>query len=191
MGRQGNDKDGMGGNNSVETTIQTVVETDATTEATSEIETKESTKETTEHVAENVAENVVADGTENIAENIAENAAESATSIELGAEEVNGTSEEEKVKDSDLEDIKKMNTKQQILEIIRLVFPNRRHLGSLVYNPTTTWLTLQTSQLTGLKDEHFERFEELRESFRIKLQDEYYSNSVKYIPTIPHFLMII
>lgn len=76
-------------------------------------------------------------------------------------------------------------SKAQILDIIQTVFPDRRHLGSLVYNPTTTWLTLQTSQLTGLKDEHFEKFEELRESYRDKLKEEFYNRSVKYIPMIP------
>lgn len=76
-------------------------------------------------------------------------------------------------------------SKQDILEVIRTIFPHRRHLGALVYNPTTTWLTLQTSQLTGLKDEHFTKFEELRESYREKLKDEYYSSSQKYIPVIP------
>lgn len=76
-------------------------------------------------------------------------------------------------------------TKTNIQAILSEYFPNRHHLGSLVYNPTTTWLTLQTSQLTGLKDEHFTKFEELRENYREKLKDEYYANSVKYIPIIP------
>ncbi|EGV66596.1 hypothetical protein PSN45_002789 [Yamadazyma tenuis] len=85
----------------------------------------------------------------------------------------------------DVSRLKPLKTKDQIIELIKCFFPNRRHLGSLVYNPTTTWLTLQTSQLTGLKDEHFEKFEDLRESYREKLKDEHYANSIKYIPMIP------
>lgn len=79
--------------------------------------------------------------------------------------------------------VEPVEIKSQIQSIIAELFPLRRHLGALVYNPTTTWLTLQTSQLTGLKDEHFEKFEELREAYREKSKDEYYKP--KYIPVIP------
>lgn len=104
--------------------------------------------------------------------------------------ETNDKETETNDKDNETNDeiqVEKTNSfsKQDILEVIRTIFPHRRHLGALVYNPTTTWLTLQTSQLTGLKDEHFTKFEELRESYREKLKDEYYSSAIKYIPVIP------
>lgn len=105
---------------------------------------------------------------------------------ELEKENSVGESQKSNEQPKPKEEAKPGSARDQILDIIKSVFPQRRHLGSLVYNPTTTWLTLQTSQLTGLKDEHFEKFEELRESYREKLKEPYYANSTKYIPMIPN-----
>mmetsp|Transcript_1867 Transcript_1867/g.2025 ORF Transcript_1867/g.2025 Transcript_1867/m.2025 type:complete len:589 (-) Transcript_1867:4-1770(-) len=75
--------------------------------------------------------------------------------------------------------------KSQLLEILKELFPHRHNLGTLVYNPTTTWSTLQTAQLTGLKPEHHERFQQLKENYEDKLKEEYFRNNYKYIPMIP------
>lgn len=75
--------------------------------------------------------------------------------------------------------------KSQIESILNEMFPVRRNLGSLVYNPTTTWETLQISQLTGLKPEHLEKFEEIKRNYKQKLKIDYYSTRTKYIPCIP------
>ena len=75
--------------------------------------------------------------------------------------------------------------KSQLLEILKDLFPDRHNLGTLVFNPTTTWSTLQTAQLTGLKPEHHERFQQLKENYEDKLKEEYYRNNYKYIPMIP------
>ena len=75
--------------------------------------------------------------------------------------------------------------KSQLLEILKELFPTRHNLGTLVYNPTTTWSTLQTAQLTGLKPEHHERFQQLKEDYEDKLNEEYFRNNFKYIPMIP------
>lgn len=75
--------------------------------------------------------------------------------------------------------------KSQLLEILKELFPHRHNLGTLVYNPTTTWSTLQTAQLTGLKPEHHERFQQLKEDYEDKLKEEYFRNNFKYIPMIP------
>lgn len=75
--------------------------------------------------------------------------------------------------------------KSQIEDILTEMFPVRRNLGSLIYNPTTTWETLQVSQLTGLKPEHLEKFEEIKRDYKEKLEIDYYSTRTKYIPCIP------
>lgn len=76
--------------------------------------------------------------------------------------------------------------KAPILEILKEYFPIRHNLGTIVYNPTTTWATVQTLQLYGLKDEHHVRLEELREQYEDKVtEQEYYARDIKYIPCIP------
>ncbi|CUM66218.1 uncharacterized protein PRCAT00003878001 [Priceomyces carsonii] len=75
--------------------------------------------------------------------------------------------------------------KGPIIDIIKEYFPERRNLGSLVYNPTTSWLTLQTDQLTGLKPEHHERFNEIKRNYLDILQDKRNAPPTKLIPVIP------
>lgn len=77
--------------------------------------------------------------------------------------------------------------KDEIVEILAELFPSRHNLGTLVYNPTTTWSTLQTSQLTGLKPEHHERYQQIKEDYAARLKEEYFRLSSKYIPMIPPF----
>ena len=70
---------------------------------------------------------------------------------------------------------------EPIKELLTELFPSRQYLGTIIYNPTTTWETLQTSQLYGLKPEHHERFQEIKDLFEERSHDA----TVKYIPTIP------
>ncbi|KAK6458707.1 histone deacetylation protein Rxt3-domain-containing protein [Scheffersomyces xylosifermentans] len=70
-----------------------------------------------------------------------------------------------------------------ILELIHESFPERHFLGTIIYNPTTTWSNLQTSNLYGLKREHQERFSELKEEFETRSKDPFFRK--KYIPSIP------
>lgn len=64
-------------------------------------------------------------------------------------------------------------------------FPDRRHLGTLVYNPTTTWLTLQFERLVGLKTPHLQYFKELQQRYLDKLHDAAFVAPTKYIPLLP------
>lgn len=71
-----------------------------------------------------------------------------------------------------------------INEVIAEYFPVRHNLGTIVYNPTTTWTTLQTSQLYGLKSDLYDRFEEIKEQYAARLQDNP-DIETRYIPSIP------
>ncbi len=64
-------------------------------------------------------------------------------------------------------------------------FPDRRHLGTLVYNPTTTWLTLQFERLVGLKALHLQYFKELQQRYLDKLQDPAFVAPTRHIPWLP------
>ncbi|CAH2355254.1 hypothetical protein CLIB1423_23S01266 [[Candida] railenensis] len=75
--------------------------------------------------------------------------------------------------------------KLPLLELLSEYFPNRRHLGTLVYNPTTTWSTLQSEKLIGIKPEHVEMFIDLKERYIEKLEDKEFLAETKYIPVIP------
>lgn len=75
--------------------------------------------------------------------------------------------------------------KSKLDRILTEFFPTRHNLGTIMYNPTTTWATLQTERLIGLKPEHFQRFRELKQDFEEKLDDSNFVADVKYIPCIP------
>lgn len=70
-----------------------------------------------------------------------------------------------------------------IVKVIEDFFPHRRNIGSVVYNPTTTWLTLQTEALVGLKPEHQERFLDIKINFSEQVRHD--KRQIKYIPVIP------
>ncbi|KAG2732840.1 hypothetical protein G9P44_003830 [Scheffersomyces stipitis] len=72
---------------------------------------------------------------------------------------------------------------QPVLQFIKEKFPQRRHLGTIVYNPTTTWSNLQTSQLYGLKPGHVEEFDILKERYESKSKEVCFQK--KYIPSLP------
>lgn len=61
--------------------------------------------------------------------------------------------------------------------------PKRSFLGTIIYNPTTTWGTLQISQLPGLREEDFERLLEVKHNFVEKVKLNF--GVVQYIPMIP------
>lgn len=75
--------------------------------------------------------------------------------------------------------------KEALLEILQEFFPVRRSLGTLVYNPTTTWSTLQIDSLPGLKSEHHVHLKQVKRNYQELLNDPYYKRRVKYIPLIP------
>ncbi|KAI5970444.1 hypothetical protein CANMA_000495 [Candida margitis] len=83
--------------------------------------------------------------------------------------------------------LKKRSKPQLNLEPIESIvdefFPERRFIGTIVYNPTTTWETLQTRTLYGLKPSLISRFDEIRQGYRqqVKLNNL----STRYIPIIP------
>lgn len=74
---------------------------------------------------------------------------------------------------------------KEVEAIIEEFYPIRKYLGTIVYNPTTTWATLQILSLPGLKEEDFDKFIEIKQNYIDKLiSDEIYK--MKYIPMIPH-----
>lgn len=76
--------------------------------------------------------------------------------------------------------------KSSIVKLVEELFPQRKVLGKIVYNPTTTWETLQIAQLTGLRPEHYEEFEIIRSRFITQQQEQsYFTDRVRYIPMIP------
>ena len=75
--------------------------------------------------------------------------------------------------------------KEALLEILQEFFPMRRSLGTLVYNPTTTWSNLQIESLPGLKPEHHAHLKQVKQNYQELLNDPYYKQRVKNIPLIP------
>jgi hypothetical protein len=77
-----------------------------------------------------------------------------------------------------------LNTKE-VEDILEELYPVRRHLGTIIYNPTTTWATLQILLLPGLKEEDFDRLIEIKQSYVDKLLEPFGNYEIKYIPMIP------
>ncbi|CCG21255.1 Rxt3 transcriptional repressor [Candida orthopsilosis Co 90-125] len=75
-----------------------------------------------------------------------------------------------------------LNT-EPIKSIIEEFFPNRRFIGTIIYNPTTTWETLQTRTLYGLKPSLISRFDEIKKAY--KQQTKFNNLPTRYIPVIP------
>ncbi|CAD1808838.1 Histone deacetylation protein Rxt3 family protein [Candida parapsilosis] len=67
--------------------------------------------------------------------------------------------------------------------IIKELFPHRRFLGTIIYNPTTTWETLQTRTLYGLKPSLISRFDEIKKAY--KQQMKINRLPTRYIPVVP------
>ncbi|KAM9933867.1 hypothetical protein OXX80_006527 [Metschnikowia pulcherrima] len=64
-------------------------------------------------------------------------------------------------------------------------FPHRRHLGMIVYNPTTRWETLQFEQLHGLSEHDMRRLRSLRAEFLEHTREIGYGEKTAYVPIIP------
>ncbi|CAN3475919.1 hypothetical protein DICA1_F05094 [Diutina catenulata] len=71
----------------------------------------------------------------------------------------------------------------EIKALVNELNPVRSVLGTIVYNPTTTWGTLQISQLPGLREEDFERLLEAKHNYVEKVHSNY--GLTQYIPMIP------
>ena len=54
---------------------------------------------------------------------------------------------------------------EPINQLILETCPHRRFLGLIIYNPTTTWETLQTETLYGLEPELQQRFQEIKQVY--------------------------
>ncbi|GEQ69514.1 hypothetical protein JCM33374_g3186 [Metschnikowia sp. JCM 33374] len=80
---------------------------------------------------------------------------------------------------------KKVMLRNRIYDQLEKNFPQRRHLGTIVYNPTTTWDTLQIEQLHGLLDHDFERLSCIRDEFRSRKAEISHAEKTAYIPVIP------
>lgn len=75
--------------------------------------------------------------------------------------------------------------KTPIVEILNEYFPRRRVLGTIIYNPTLTWDSVQLDLLVGLKQEHLARFSEIRQAYLARLQEP--EAQEKYLPVVPPF----
>lgn len=71
-----------------------------------------------------------------------------------------------------------------VVKILEELFPQRHYLGTIIYNPTNTWSTIQPEFLIGLKPEHISRFEEIKQNYELALSDSK-ELVTKYIPIIP------
>ncbi|KAI5951640.1 hypothetical protein KGF54_004714 [Candida jiufengensis] len=80
--------------------------------------------------------------------------------------------------------IPKLNI-EPIENIIKELFPHRRFLGTITYNPTTTWETIQTSNLYGISKQLHQRFEEIKKNYIKRLNNHDQILYKKYIPCIP------
>lgn len=75
--------------------------------------------------------------------------------------------------------------KMPLEELIRSLYPQRRHLGAIVYNPTTTWSTLQFEQLHGLQEHDKQRLRDIRDGYIARKAAPFSAEEQKYIPVIP------
>lgn len=69
--------------------------------------------------------------------------------------------------------------------IIQELYPHRKHLGTIVYNPTTTWSTLQIDQLHGLSEHDLLRLVDIRDKYNARLKEQFTMAEECYIPVIP------
>lgn len=70
-------------------------------------------------------------------------------------------------------------------KVIDDLFPRRRHLGTIMYNPTTTWSTLQIEQLHGLDWEDKSKLLEIQRGYHQRISENYAVEEETYIPVIP------
>lgn len=82
-------------------------------------------------------------------------------------------------------DIRPKVNMTNIHPIIQELYPHRKHLGTIVYNPTTTWSTLQIDQLHGLSEHDLQRLVDIRDSYNERLKEPFAAAEECYIPVIP------
>lgn len=75
--------------------------------------------------------------------------------------------------------------KTDIDDTIATYFPRRRHLGTIIYNPTTTWELLQIESLHGISDHDKQLLADSKNQFIARMQESHGSDRVSYIPVIP------
>lgn len=75
--------------------------------------------------------------------------------------------------------------KEALQRILREVYPQRHHLGTIIYNPTTSWETLQIEQLHGLQEHDKQRLLEIRGSYLERTKETFFLEEVSYIPVLP------
>lgn len=75
--------------------------------------------------------------------------------------------------------------KRPIEILINEVYPERKHLGSIVYNPTTTWRTLEFERLHGLQEHDKQRLRDIREDYEARKAEQFSVELTEYIPAIP------
>lgn len=75
--------------------------------------------------------------------------------------------------------------KKPLDQLLKSLYPVRKHLGSIVYNPTTTWSTLQFEQLNGLQEHDLQRLRDIRESYIARASETFAVERKEYIPVIP------
>ena len=68
---------------------------------------------------------------------------------------------------------------------IEELYPRRRHLGTIMYNPTTTWTTLQIEQLHGLKPEDKDWLLKCQKQYNARASRDDTVEEEIYIPMIP------
>ncbi|OBA22518.1 Rxt3-domain-containing protein [Metschnikowia bicuspidata var. bicuspidata NRRL YB-4993] len=66
------------------------------------------------------------------------------------------------------------------------VLPSRRNLGTIVYNPTTTWETLQIKQLHGLRKQDLDMLVRMQSEYMERKNNSAGEMNTVYIPVIPH-----
>lgn len=69
--------------------------------------------------------------------------------------------------------------------LLKDVYPERHHLGTIIYNPTTTWETLQIEQLHGLQEHDKQRLLDIQEDYIARIHEKYSSQEKSYIPVVP------
>ena len=75
--------------------------------------------------------------------------------------------------------------KTQLDQLMRSLYPVRKHLGTIVYNPTTIWQTLQFEQLHGIPEHDKNRLRSIRDSYIARRAELFSAEEQKYIPVIP------
>ncbi|WPK23648.1 hypothetical protein PUMCH_000890 [Australozyma saopauloensis] len=75
--------------------------------------------------------------------------------------------------------------KRPLEKLLKSLYPVRRHLGTVVYNPTTTWETLQFEHLHGLQEHDKQQLREIRERYLERKAEQFSMEKKEYIPSIP------